>query len=108
MTFLTLLFAHLLADYPLQGDFLAKMKGQRILLMLTHCAIWTGCIVAAGHFCGLPVNYGAISVAFIVHYLVDEFKAHGGYGKADPLGWPLWCDQLIHVGQIMIYIGWPR
>lgn len=27
MTFLILMFAHLLAGYPLQGDFLSKIKG---------------------------------------------------------------------------------
>jgi hypothetical protein len=32
---------HCLADYPLQGDFLAKFKGSNWIAMIAHCAIWT-------------------------------------------------------------------
>ena len=107
MTFLTLLFAHLLADYPLQGDFLAKMKGQRLLLMLTHCGIWTGCIAVAGHLCGLMVLPWMVAILFVGHFGIDDFKAGGHYGNADPLGWPLWVDQVAHIIQIGIFI-WIR
>src|ERR1041384_2809060 len=101
MTFLVLVFAHLLADYPLQGDFLAKMKGKMPLILATHCGIWTGCICVAAHFCGVNVSLAWVAILFAVHATADYFKANGGYGKADPLGWPLYCDQAIHIGQIL-------
>jgi len=99
--FLVLLFAHLLADYPLQGDFLASQKGKRLIMMITHCGIWTGCISVAAHLCGTVLGLPTIAVLFFVHFIADEVKAQGWYCNADPLGWPLWLDQTIHVGQII-------
>jgi hypothetical protein len=68
MTFLVLLFAHLLADYPLQGDCLSKMKGENVLLMISHCGIRTGCICAAAHLCGLHINGGNVILMATVNY----------------------------------------
>ena len=105
MSFLTLVFVHLLADYPLQGDFLAKMKGQNFLCLLTHCGIWTGCVFTVAHFLHIPFDMYWVLAMFAVHLMADWWKSHGGYGKADPLGWPLWVDQAIHVGQVAIIAG---
>ena len=105
MTFLALLFAHLLADYPLQGDFLAKMKGSNVLLMISHCGIWTGCICVAAHLCGLHINGCDVTILFAGHFLADEFKCRGWSLSFNPLGLPLWIDQIIHVGQILFLMA---
>lgn len=102
MTFLTLVFVHLLADYPLQGDFLAKMKGQNLIALFTHCGIWTGCVFVAAHFLGLKFGGEVIFIMFGIHAVADYWKANGGYGKSDPFGWPLLVDQAIHIGQVAI------
>jgi hypothetical protein len=102
MTLLVLVFAHLLADYPLQGEFLSKMKGQRALLMITHCGIWTGCIAIAAHLVGLRIDAFDVVFLFVVHWLADTAKARGWYRNADPLGWPLWADQGIHLVQLLV------
>lgn len=99
MNLLILLFAHLLADYPLQGDFVAKMKGKMPLILITHCGIWTGCICSAAHFAGISVGLPMVGCLFGVHAVADYAKANGWYGNADALGWPLWVDQGIHVLQ---------
>jgi hypothetical protein len=39
-----LLFAHFLADYPLQGEFLAMNKGKSRQVLFAHAMIWTGCL----------------------------------------------------------------
>jgi len=39
MRYLTLVFAHLLADYPLQGPFLAETKGRNPLTLVSHAGI---------------------------------------------------------------------
>lgn len=114
MKFLILLFAHLLADYPLQGPFLSEYKAKKILVMLVHCGIWTGCVATAAHFAGVPVHPYSIILLFFIHYLADMFKACGfyedlapmflWYSEVDPLGVPLWIDQLIHVGQLLLLL----
>jgi hypothetical protein len=98
-----LLLAHLLADYPLQGDFLANMKGKRILLMISHCGIWTGCIVVAAAYLGIPPTTGLLAFLFVGHFLADEAKAQRWwfYENLDPLGAALWVDQSFHVLQIL-------
>jgi hypothetical protein len=103
MTFLVLLFAHLLADYPLQGDFLATMKGKNLIVLLTHAGIWTGTIATAWHLLGHDVNYGLIISLFVIHAILDYLKASNRffYKKFDSLKGGLLIDQLFHVLQII-------
>lgn len=106
MQFLVLIFAHLLGDYPLQGDFLAKQKGTRLIAMWSHCGIWTGCVTIAAHFVGLHISLLQVLLLFFVHWLADHVKATECYTDDDPLGWSLWVDQGIHVVQIIaLYIS---
>lgn len=107
MTFLTLLFAHLLADYPLQGDFLANMKGKNHIVLFTHAGIWTGCVALAGHLLGFQVDVLDVMLLFVVHAFADYLKATGSlwYKKMDSLKDGLLCDQLIHVVQILIFMA---
>ena len=99
---LLLIFAHLLADYPLQGDFLSAQKGKNWLLMTTHCGIWTGCICIAGHFLGWQVSTPIAFFLFGTHFAIDEAKCSGRFGK-DALGRALQIDQLLHLGQLIIF-----
>lgn len=106
MTFLVMLFAHLLADYPLQGDFLSRGKGSNPILMFAHCGIWTGCVAIAAYFCGVRIDLSDIVFLFGVHAFADQFKASGWYDKMarrplNPLGLPLLIDQAIHANQIL-------
>ena len=106
MQFLALMFAHLLADYPLQGDFLAKMKGKNIIVLFTHAGIWTGCIALAGYLLGFDIGYLDITLLFVIHAISDHLKAANKlwYKKLDALKGGLLSDQLIHVGQILLFI----
>ncbi|POD46278.1 hypothetical protein BKM15_25900 [Pseudomonas syringae pv. syringae] len=104
MTFLIFLFAHLLADYPLQGEFLATMKGKNHIVLVSHACIWTGIIALTAHFIGVDINFLDIAFLFIVHAIADYMKAKpiGFYKKLNPLGWGLFIDQMIHVVQILL------
>lgn len=106
MDFCILLFAHLLADYPLQGEFLATMKGKNKIALLSHAGIWTGTILIAAHFIGYSVDLWDVFILFSVHAVADYLKAKpvGFYKKLNPLGLGLWLDQSIHVLQIIIFI----
>lgn len=106
MTFLVLMFAHLLADYPLQGEFLANMKGKNLIVLVSHAGIWTGCIAVAGYLLGFDVGYLDVSLLFSVHCIADHLKASNKlwYKNMDALKGGLLSDQLIHVGQIILFI----
>ena len=106
MTFCILVFAHLLADYPLQGQFLSDYKGENYILLLTHVGIWTGTVALAGYFIGFDVNMLDILLLFTVHLLADGMKAKGKlwYAKMDALKEGLLVDQAIHVIQILIFM----
>lgn len=106
MDFFILVFAHLLADYPLQGEFLAKMKGKNIILLFTHAGIWTGMVLITAHFIGYSVDVWDVFGLFTVHAISDYMKAKpiGFYKKLNPLGWGLGIDQAIHIGQILVFI----
>lgn len=107
MSFLVLIFAHLLADYPLQGDFLAKAKGENIIILISHAGIWAGCIATAGYLMGFNVTVIDVGLLFFIHSVADYLKATNKlwYKKLDALKGGLLSDQLIHVGQILIFIA---
>lgn len=106
MNFLVLLFAHLLADYPLQGDFLANMKGKNHIVLVSHAGIWTGTILTAAHFLGYSVTLIDVISLFAVHAAADYMKAKplGFYKKLDSLKAGLFIDQMIHVAQILVFL----
>ncbi|QPK90829.1 DUF3307 domain-containing protein [Bacillus velezensis] len=106
MMFLILIFAHLLADYPLQGDFLATMKGKNVIALLTHAGIWTGSICTALWLMGLPVTLIDIAWLFVIHAVADYMKAKpiGFYKNLNPLGLGLLIDQGVHILQIVILL----
>lgn len=107
MMFLALIFSHLLADYPLQGDFLATTKGKNMISLVSHAGIWTGCISVASILLGFPINLFDVTWLFGVHAIADYMKAKPKwfYKKLNPLGWGLFIDQMIHVLQIIILMA---
>ena len=106
MPFLILIFAHLLADYPLQGDFLATMKGKNAIALVTHAGIWTGCIATAGYLIGYNVDIVDVVLLFSVHTVADQLKAANKlwYRGTDNLKGGLLLDQMIHVIQILLFM----
>lgn len=108
MNFLALIFAHLLADYPLQGDFLANFKGKNHIVLVSHAGIWTGTILVATHLLGFDVTLFDVVWLFIVHAVADYLKAKpvGVYKKLDSLKGGLLLDQSIHVIQILILMAY--
>jgi Protein of unknown function (DUF3307) len=107
MTFLFFMFMHLLADYPLQGDFLANMKGKNVIVLVSHAGIWTGCIAIAGYIIGYDVGLGDVAALFIVHTVADYLKAANKlwYKRMDALKGGLFTDQMIHVVQILVFMA---
>lgn len=83
---LMLLAAHWVADYPLQGDFLAKAKQQgplRLYHLIAHSGIHGGAValVTGSVWLGLA--------EWIAHTIIDELKARGWTSFA--------LDQVLHI-----------
>lgn len=81
-TIVTLIVCHLIGDYILQTEFLAKTKGDNFYHLLVHCVLY--CVPFAYLF-GVDWRIG---VLFVTHVLIDWWKCRGTVGYAE--------DQFMH------------
>ena len=97
--FLLMMAWHALADYPLQGDFLAKAKNRTAPIpgvpwfqaLAAHAAIHAG---------GVGVITGSVGLALVevvAHFLIDDLKCRGRIGFS--------TDQALHVLCKLAYAG---
>lgn len=86
-----LILCHLIGDYVLQSDFLAKTKGSNWYHLLIHCALYT----IPFYICfGLD---GRILVLFASHVWIDSLKAR--YNRIS-----YFVDQIAHYLVLVIYL----
>ena len=88
---LVLISCHLIGDYVLQIDFIAKSKGTNIYHLLVHCFLY--CVP-------FYIMFGAIwqlAVLFITHIIIDLLKAR--YKLI-----PYWLDQVLHYVVCLLYL----
>lgn len=90
MLFLTLLFWHAIADYPLQGDFLSRAKCGGIPVMPWWLALTTHAYIHAFGVVVITGNLWAGLIELLAHWTIDYFKA-----RREAYGIPV--DQLLHV-----------
>lgn len=88
---ITLIFCHLIGDYVLQTDFIAKTKGTNWYHLIIHCMLYC-----------LPffVIYGLtwqLLFIFITHMVIDPIKAR--YNKINYI-----TDQLLHYIVMLVYL----
>ncbi len=89
--FFWLIVGHAVADYPLQGDFLAKAKNAWLpiagvpwwIAMTAHCVIHAGAVVLVTHSVVLGL------VEFVLHFAIDVAKCSGSTNFE--------ADQLMHM-----------
>lgn len=98
MNLLFLLWLHFVGDYPLQGSFLAQMKGKHDYLLLCHAIIWTGTISTGLWMIGSLAMW---KVGFLLagHFVIDRWKARKE-DKTNALTMDLLIDQVLHFVQI--------
>jgi hypothetical protein len=91
LKFFWLLVGHAVADYPLQGDFLAKAKNMTApitgvpwwIAMSAHCLIHSGAVMLVTHQIPLAI------AEFGLHFCIDVLKCRGETNFE--------LDQLMHV-----------
>jgi hypothetical protein len=89
--FLLLIFGHMIADYPLQGEFLAKAKNHRSPIPGIS---WTDALAAHaiihGGVVGIITGSIVLGVAeSIIHAIIDYTKCEGKIGFR--------TDQMLHI-----------
>lgn len=94
-----LIFLHYLADFPLQGAYLAENKGKNDYLLFAHSFIWAGAISAGLLYFGL-LEVWKLLFLLSGHFIVDRWKARKqGSGNIELL-----IDQFLHGIQLLIVV----
>nr|WP_226895461.1 DUF3307 domain-containing protein [Luteolibacter marinus] len=97
--FFAFAIAHAMADFPLQGDYLAREKQRKhagsslqwFIALTAHSLIHAGGVwLVSG-----SVVLGAVEL--VLHWLIDLGKGEGKYGYA--------ADQLLHLGCKAAYVA---
>lgn len=90
-TLFILVTCHLIGDYFLQSDFIAKTKGQNWYHLFVHCILY---VVPFYIAFGLDLR---LVIIFISHVIIDALKAR--YHAISYLG-----DQVIHYVIMIVYL----
>lgn len=87
-----LVMCHLVGDYVLQGDFIAKTKGQNWYHLIVHC-----CLYILPFYICFGITW-QLALIFITHIVIDALKAV--YGKIDYV-----TDQVWHYVLLTFYLA---
>ena len=98
--FFILIGLHFLADFSLQNDFQAKLKGSNKYIMLSHCVVWTFCIMAGLKYLGI-YSYWKLLFLYFGHFYIDAWKCKRT-DKSKALTTDLYIDQFLHFIQLII------
>lgn len=99
-TWFMLLFVHFLADFPLQGDFLAKAKDPRNNpFEIWFIALFAHSMIHAGFVFLLTESLGLALLMFVTHYAIDMFKCKGKMGEGSMA---FAIDQSYHMFVILV------
>lgn len=108
--FALLLIWHALADYPLQGDFLARAKNRFAPIpgvpwqwpLASHAAIHAGGVWV------ITDNGWLALLQFASHALIDDLKCEAGkrYEGRRMATFAFHCDQIAHVAVMAVIAAW--
>lgn len=100
---LTLLIAHLFADFPLQTNALARLKEKHWLGVLLHVLVH---IAVMALLLDNPFRYWALFLGIgAIHFLIDIIKLF--YPGAKGIAYFLW-DQALHVATLWLAANWAQ
>ena len=91
MNVYTLLACHMIGDYVLQSDFLAKTKGDNLWHLIVHCVTYT---IPFAIVFGFDMR---IIWLIIMHIIIDYAKA-----KLKVLDYA--TDQVLHILALFVYV----
>ena len=88
-----LVVCHMIGDYVLQNDFLAKTKGENWWHLIVHCILYTAPFTLVFGF-----DWWILYI-FATHVVIDALKAR--YKKIDYV-----IDQIFHFSVLLAYAMW--
>lgn len=96
--FAAFVVVHALADFPLQGSYLAqhKVRSHKGVPAEWIVALSAHSVIHAGGVWLVSGSLGFAAAEFVVHCLIDLGKGEGKYG--------LIADQLLHLGCKLAYV----
>lgn len=93
---LWVVLAHLLADYPLQGDFLAKAKETSLFYLCVHAIMYSLILGLSFNLMGAFALW-KIPILVLFHITVDRISIEKRIGKP--------IDQALHVSlAVLLYL----
>lgn len=100
---ITLLLAHLLADFPLQSNRLARLKQSSLRGVFIHVLIY---MVATAFLLRQPLQYWPLVLSLgIAHFVIDAVKIVCKSQRA------ILCfviDQIMHVSTVVVAVYWAQ
>lgn len=96
--------AHLLGDYPLQTDWLVRVKRTWWGLALHVGIHLLMLVVLAGR--GLPILWPYLVALAAIHYAIDFFKNWLSRTRPRWVNGPYLFDQFLHLLSLVIVAGW--
>lgn len=92
---LWILLAHYIADYPLQGDFLAQTKGKYFYSLLAHSIIYGLTMALCFKLLGVLTIWKA--VVLVLSHMIIDYKKATAKNKEKALTNYLYIDQGLHL-----------
>ena len=96
--FSTLILAHLLADFPLQSNAIARLKKYHLVGVLIHVAIYT---VVTALLLERRLQYWPLIIGLgIAHFLIDAAKMR--FSRGDDGTLTFLVDQSLHLASMLV------
>lgn len=92
---LWVILAHYIADYPLQGDFLAQTKGKYFYSLLAHSIIYGLTITLCFKFIGVFAIWKTFIL--VLSHIIIDYKKATAMNKDKALTTYLYIDQVLHL-----------
>lgn len=99
-SFILVYALNLIADFPLQGSYLASEKCKDNYILFVHSFIWAACVSAGFYLTGY-FSLQSFMFLLVGHFVIDYAKCRGKYVKLNQK-YQLYIDQLLHLIQILI------
>jgi len=100
---IALLFAaHFLADFPLQGEWMAVNKAKSNEVLVYHLCVYTSVFALLAVLPGTHITVPGLVANFVIHGIVDWLKCRQIVVNT------IWKDQLLHLATLLGLhaVGW--
>lgn len=92
--FLIILGLHYIADFPLQSDFIAKMKGTKLYILFAHAMIYAT-VISIGLIWLNAFTTWKLIIVLLSHMAIDKWKSNKP--KDDAHWYLIYYDQAGHI-----------